>query len=146
VIWTYFTRMQLIFIFPQTFGGYYSSDGRLKGDEDIQTVTCDQAGNTCQIKVPAPGFALVFFTDNALTESDNPAQQTFATTVQTRTINTATVDLGTLATSNGARGMSDYMGSTSPESNGASAVSRTLPSVLALAGLLCGALTIGRML
>jgi len=130
----------------QTFGGYYSSDGRPQGDEDIQTVTCDTNANTCQIKVPAPGFALVFFTDYALTESEDAAQQTFATTVVTRTKNTATVDLGTLATSNGARGVTDFMGSTSLERNTALGVSQTLPSVFVLAGLFCGGLTIGRML
>lgn len=129
----------------QTFGGYYSSDGRLQGDEDIQTVTCDKNANTCQIKVPAPGFALVFFTDSALTESENPAQQTFATTVQTRTRNTATVDIGALATSNGNRGLTDIMGSTSPARNTALTISRTIPSVLALTGLFGAGIAIRRM-
>jgi len=112
----------------------------------IQTVTCNTGANTCQIKVPAPGFALVFFTDNALGESENTAQQTFATTVQTRTRNTATINLDTLATSNGGRGMTERMGSTSPESNMALRNSQALPSVLALVGLFWGALTIRRMI
>jgi hypothetical protein len=133
-------------ICPQTFGGYYASDGRLQGDEVIETINCDTNANTCQIKVPAPGFALVFFTDTALGESDNTAQQTFATTVQTRTRNTATINLDTLATSNGGRGMTDRMGSTSPESNVARGKSQALPSLLALAGLIWGGLTIRRML
>ncbi|KIM79709.1 glycoside hydrolase family 79 protein [Piloderma croceum F 1598] len=130
----------------QTFGGYFASDGRLQGDEVIETVNCDTNANTCQIKVPAPGFALVFFTDNALGESENTAQQTFATTVQTRTRNTATINLDTLATSNGGRGMTDRMGSTSPESNLARGKSQALPSLLALAGFIWGGLTIRRML
>jgi hypothetical protein len=111
----------------------------------VETVTCDANANTCQIKVPAPGFALVFFIDTALTESNKLAQQTFATTVQTRTKNTATVDPGTLATSNGGRGNSAHLGSTSPEWEYIiSGSSRVLPSVIVLAGLFCGGLMIGR--
>lgn len=131
----------------QTFGGYYESDGRLTGTEYVQTVACDQNANTCQIKVPAPGFALVFFTDAALSESENPSQQTFATTVQTRTVNTATIGVDVLATSNGGRGKSDYKGSTSPEKSNANTASTLMPSVfVALAGAIVGGLTIVRML
>jgi len=131
----------------QTFGGLYSSDGRLQGDEDVQTVACNTNANTCQIKVPAPGFALVFFTNNAFTESDNTAQQTFATTVQTRTKNTATIDLITLETSNGGRGSADHMGSTSYRlPNIAFSVTLTLPSIFGLSGLFWGVLITARML
>jgi len=112
----------------------------------VLTVPCDTNSNTCQIKVPAPGFALVFFTDNALTESDKLVQQTFATTVRTRTRNTATVDLGTLATSNGGRGKAAHLGSTSPHFNAAYGCSQTLPSILVLAGFFWGGLMIGRTL
>lgn len=73
----------------QTFGGVYESDGRLQGTETIQTVNCDQTANTCQIMVPAPGFALVFMGSNA--NGDSVSTQTFATTAYTNTQNTATV-------------------------------------------------------
>lgn len=132
----------------QTFGGYYESDGRLMGTEYVETVQCDQGANTCQIKVPAPGFALVFFTNTALSESDNNngAQQTFATTVQTRTVNTATVAPGMLATSNGGRGRSNFKGSTSPEKTNAGGSTMMLPGLMALIGAAFGALLIGRAL
>lgn len=98
------------------------------GDESIQTVTCapvtttDPNGgapttsNTCGIKVPAPGLALVFLTDAALQESTDGAgapETTFSTTARTQLHNTATVDPAVLATSNGHSGMNGVMGSTS---------------------------------
>ncbi|KAH9476923.1 Beta-glucuronidase [Psilocybe cubensis] len=103
----------------QTFGGVFESDGRPKGDEVVDTITCTPAagatGNTCVIPVPAPGAALVFLgsvTDNAAAPST-----TFATTAVTRFRNTATVDSLVLSTSNGRSGSSQRLGSTSPESN-----------------------------
>ncbi|KAK0190675.1 glycoside hydrolase family 79 protein [Armillaria mellea] len=97
----------------QTFGNIFESDGRLTGQEDIKTVTCDQNANTCPITVPAPGFALVFLNDEAFTETDGASPMTFATTAVTKTLNTATVDQGVLSTSNGHSGMRDVLGSTS---------------------------------
>lgn len=97
----------------QTFGNIFESDGRLMGQEDIKTVTCDQNTNTCPITVPAPGFALVFLNDEAFTETDGASPMTFATTAVTKTINTATVDQAVLSTSNGHSGMRDVLGSTS---------------------------------
>ncbi|KAK0453921.1 glycoside hydrolase family 79 protein [Armillaria borealis] len=97
----------------QTFGDIFESDGRLMGQEDIKTVTCDQNTNTCPITVPAPGFALVFLNDEAFTETDGASPMTFATTAVTKTINTATVDQAVLSTSNGHSGMRDVLGSTS---------------------------------
>ncbi|KAJ7196712.1 hypothetical protein GGX14DRAFT_574781 [Mycena pura] len=41
-----------------TFGGFFESDGRLMGQEDIKTVQCDTSAQTCSVKVPAPGFLL----------------------------------------------------------------------------------------
>ncbi|KAJ3981054.1 glycoside hydrolase family 79 protein [Lentinula detonsa] len=94
----------------QTFGAQFASDGRLTGFEDIQTITCI---SSCSITVPAPGFALVFLTDNALSESGaTGATTTFPTTAYTKSINTVTVDASVLATSNGNRGGGN-MGSTS---------------------------------
>ncbi|KAL0954378.1 hypothetical protein HGRIS_003363 [Hohenbuehelia grisea] len=87
----------------QTFGEHFASDGRIKGSMQIQTVTCDQTANTCAIKVPAPGFALVFLTDDPATSSDaTPA--TFSTTALTKTVNTALADPTEVATSNGHSG------------------------------------------
>lgn len=129
----------------QTFGNYYESDGRLQGTEYTETVQCDTNANTCQIKVPAPGFAMVFFSDTALSESDDngAAQQTFATTVQTQTINTVTFAPDTLATSNGGRDRASYRGSTSPQSGAA----RMVPGAVAVLAAAMGALfLVGRAL
>ena len=61
--------------------------------------------NICTIAVPTPGFALVFFSDEAY-EDPTPSGNTitFATAARTRTINTATIDPEALATSNGHSG------------------------------------------
>jgi hypothetical protein len=72
----------------QTFGGFFESDGRPTGQEDVQTVQCDTTAQTCTVDVPAPGFALVFLTDDAFTESKGAASVTFPTTAQTKTRNT----------------------------------------------------------
>ena len=90
----------------QTFGGNFESDGRPQGSLDIQTVTCDTTTNTCQIKVPAPGFALVFLNDAVLSEVTPQSPQTFATTAYTRKTHIATIDPSVLATSNGHSGSS----------------------------------------
>ena len=89
----------------QTLGANFQSDGRLQGEENVVTVPCDSATNTCTIRVPAPGFALVFLNDKAYTDSV-PAGNTltFATTAITKTVNTATIDPKVLETSNGHSG------------------------------------------
>ncbi|KAJ7592313.1 hypothetical protein C8J56DRAFT_742020, partial [Mycena floridula] len=79
----------------------YVSDGRLKGDPDVKTVTCN--GGNCVITVPAPSMALVFLSNQATTV-------TFPTTVFTKTLNTATVDASILATSNGHQGFMEGEG------------------------------------
>ncbi|KAJ3487915.1 hypothetical protein NLI96_g3197 [Meripilus lineatus] len=122
----------------QTFGGQFESDGRLMGNETIQTVTCDQTANTCAIKVPAPGFALVFMTDEALQESTPASTATFATTAYTKTQNTATVDSSVLATSNGHSGKSRQNGSTSKGSSNAAKAAGVVPSMAALVAMLAG--------
>jgi hypothetical protein len=73
----------------QSYGGVYASDGRLKGTESIQTVSCNQGANNCQIQVPAPGFALVFLNAG---NGDSFNTHTFATTAFTNTKNTVTVN------------------------------------------------------
>ncbi|KAJ6545100.1 glycoside hydrolase family 79 protein [Mycena vulgaris] len=98
----------------QTFGSNFASDGRLTGVLDVQTVSCDTSANTCQIQVPAPGFALVFLNDPAGETIENPSATTWPTTAQTRTINTLSVDPSMLATSNGHWGADERLGSTSP--------------------------------
>lgn len=97
----------------QTFGGAYQSDGRLKGELRIDTVQCDTTQGKCPIRIPSPGFALVFLTDTTSTSGGDPTA-TFATTAFTRLRNTATVDPKVLETSNGHRGLADFLGSTSP--------------------------------
>ncbi|KAL0954363.1 hypothetical protein HGRIS_003354 [Hohenbuehelia grisea] len=81
----------------QTFGGDFEVNGHLKGDLNIVTIDCNQQENTCQIPVPAPGFALVFFGEPYQDTSDI----TFSSTAFTKLMNTATVDPAVLATSNG---------------------------------------------
>jgi hypothetical protein len=93
----------------------------MKGSLDVTTIQCDQGANACIVPVKAPGFALVFLTDSSLLHDEPPV--TFATTAQTRTVNTVTVDPVLLATSNGISGKDrERYGSTSKGSvNGATA-------------------------
>ena len=89
------------------------------GTEEIETVDCNQESNTCDVTVHAPGFALVFLTDEALSESESSdAVQTFSTTSVTKLTNTATVELSVLQTSNGQGGKVLKLGSTSRGSSG----------------------------
>lgn len=92
------------------------------GQEEIETIACDTASNHCSVTVPAPGVALVFLTDTALSEVENSPTTTFYTTALTKTRNTATIDPSVLATSNGHRAIDQKgnLGSTSKGSaNGA---------------------------
>jgi len=96
----------------QTFGLYFESDGTLKNNLHIDTVTCNN-DNTCTIKVPAPGFALVFLTDDPNLNGQTSAGG-YSTTAYTNLLNTATVDPRVLATSNGHSGKDRvHLGSTS---------------------------------
>ncbi|KAF8888693.1 hypothetical protein CPB85DRAFT_1334395 [Mucidula mucida] len=120
----------------QTFGDHFASDGRLMGDEDVQTVTCDQANNVCPITVPAPGFALVFLSDEAQTESDAVPSTTFATTAHTKLVNTATVDQSVLETSNGHSGGDgrDFSSTSKGSQSGAIGVKASVGMTLAAVG------------
>ncbi|KAJ7624758.1 glycoside hydrolase family 79 protein [Roridomyces roridus] len=102
----------------QTFGYHYESDGRPMGDEDIKSVVCDSAAQTCTVKVPAPGMALVFLTDDSSTEGAGVPSVTFATTARTKTRNTVTADPSVLATSNGGRLSDHELAGTSKPPNG----------------------------
>ncbi|KAJ7114786.1 hypothetical protein C8R44DRAFT_740153 [Mycena epipterygia] len=117
-----------------TFGGNFASDGRPMDDEDIQAVPCDAGAQSCTVTVPAPGFALVFLTDDATTEDTGAPNITFATTARTKTHNTATVAPSVLATSNGNHMSANELGGTSKPPP--SAASRAqVPLVLATIGL-----------
>ena len=97
----------------QTLGARFESDGRWKGQESVQTIECDQTKNACQIKVPAPGAALVFFSDSAQQAAVSESVATYPTTVITQTKNTVTIDATLLATSNGHNGKTRGRGGTS---------------------------------
>ncbi|KAJ7064676.1 hypothetical protein C8F01DRAFT_771741 [Mycena amicta] len=120
----------------QTFGGFFESDGRPMGTEDIKSVDCDATNKTCTITVPAPGFALVFLSDDAQTEDGGLPSTTFATTAKTKFRNTATVDPALMATSNGNR-FSDHelAGTSKPPS----AASRAAGVSMVVVGVLAGA-------
>ncbi|KIK77729.1 glycoside hydrolase family 79 protein [Paxillus rubicundulus Ve08.2h10] len=127
----------------QTFGDVFSSDGRPVGAVDIQTVDCDQSRNVCDVKVPAPGAALVFLSDQALVESDQGPTMTFPTTAYTKLHNTATIDPSVLATSNGGKGLADSLAGTSKGGiNGSLGLAQALPS---LGALIVGVLLVARM-
>ncbi|KAJ6614100.1 hypothetical protein B0H10DRAFT_2221571 [Mycena sp. CBHHK59/15] len=105
----------------QTFSGFFESDGHLMGTEDIQTMQCNMDTQTYSIKVPTPGFALVFLTDAAFTENVEALNATFPMTAQTQTHNTgeATVNPSVLSTSNRHGAALDGLGSTSRGRNSA---------------------------
>lgn len=120
----------------QTFGSNFQSDGRLRGDLNITTINCDTTANTCIIPVKAPSFALVFLSDDALNSSGGTtAAATFPTSAHTKTINTATIDAGALATSNGMNGKMRHLGSTSKGSSGATTGSQPAWLLKLLAGV-----------
>ena len=129
----------------QTLGGQFEADGRLQGDLHLETVQCDQQNNVCNVKVPAPGFALVFMSDDAAKESEPASTATFGTTAVTKYKNTATIDQAVLATSNGNRGMQAMRGSTSFGSGNGAARAGT-PGAVALLAALVGAGVVRRAL
>lgn len=134
-----------LFLIIKTFGGVFGSDGRLTGDQDIQTVNCN--GGSCQVKVPAPSFALVFLTDQALHDSDTGASKTFSTSLHTKVHGTATIDPSVLATSNGHKGMAKHYGSTSKGSaaNSAFGLSQALPGLTALVSIVASGFVVSRV-
>ncbi|KAG6827199.1 hypothetical protein H0H92_012826 [Tricholoma furcatifolium] len=127
----------------QTFGDVFSSDGRPVGDLNVTTIQCDTTNNVCVIPVPAPAYALVFLSSSAMDEPGAAASTTFATSLQTKTVNTITVNQAVLETSNG--GYGKQLGSTSPGSASGSIASRVAPGVMSLFALAAGLLLIGRV-
>jgi len=97
----------------QTIDDVFDSDGRPVGVVDVQTVDCDQTNNVCNVKVPAPGAALVFLSDQAPAESDQGPTMTSPMTACTELHNTATADPAAPATSNGNNGIADVLAGTS---------------------------------
>ncbi|KAH8977188.1 hypothetical protein EDB86DRAFT_3007728 [Lactarius hatsudake] len=133
----------------QTLGNQFQSDGRLQGNLDVQTVNCDTTAGTCQVKVPAPSFALVFLTDSAFSAVTPDVPLTYSTSAVTRTANTIFIDPSMLATSNGHYGMEDKKGATSfGSSSGGRSLGDTLMSgsfVLASIAAIIGTFVIGRL-
>ncbi|KAI0255417.1 hypothetical protein BJV78DRAFT_1175160 [Lactifluus subvellereus] len=125
----------------QTFGSNFESDGRLQGSLDVRTVNCDTTAGTCQVKVPAPSFALVFLTDDALSAVSSHTTLTFPTTAVTRTANTVFINPSVLAHSNGEYGMQDKKGATSLGSSGGLPLKQALPSSFALTCLVAAFFT-----
>ncbi|RPD77290.1 hypothetical protein L226DRAFT_505448 [Lentinus tigrinus ALCF2SS1-7] len=103
----------------QTFGGRFQVDGRLSGQEVIQTIKCDQSANTCVIPVPAPGAALVFVSNEAQASSDPKATQTYSTTSVTNVIQTLTIEPSVLSHSNGHSGNFPLSGTSKGGANAA---------------------------
>ncbi|KLO13587.1 hypothetical protein SCHPADRAFT_940250 [Schizopora paradoxa] len=117
----------------QTFGSSMESDGRPMGEEQDETVNCDPTTRNCQVRVPAPGAALVFLNDGALANAgQGDAPQTFATTAVTKLHNTATVDQLVLQTSNGHGGTERKMASTSRGSFQSGALGQEAPIIMGL--------------
>ncbi|KAI0369503.1 glycoside hydrolase family 79 protein [Pilatotrama ljubarskyi] len=131
----------------QTLGPRFEADGTFKGEENIQTIQCDQTQNMCQVKVPAPGAALVFFSDAAQQAIDPSTTQTFATTVVTKTANTVTIDPSVLATSNGQSGKNRVSqgGTSQGGANGAPHAAGLAPGAAVLTCVLAGATAFLRM-
>ncbi|KAH7106403.1 hypothetical protein BKA62DRAFT_765954 [Auriculariales sp. MPI-PUGE-AT-0066] len=86
----------------QTFGGYFESDGVLRGTQFTDQIPCQ--GNICSVKVKAPGATVVFLTSDTIFDANTDKIETFATTATTKMYNTAAVDGLTLATTNGLNG------------------------------------------
>lgn len=132
----------------QTFGGMFEADGQLHGQEETLEIPCP--GGVCSVVVKAPEIALVFLTEQAMADSGvGPAAtpvETFTTSRYLHQYNTATVNAGVLATSNG-QGGSNYrdMGryaSTSRHANIHNAAERAVPGALALAAIALGVMLI----
>jgi len=78
----------------------------------VTTVACDQTTNTCSIPVPAPGFALVFLTSDALDAVSPTSTVTFPTTAASNSATHVSIDPNMLVTSNGHTGMNGVRGAT----------------------------------
>jgi len=92
----------------QGYGGYFESDGLLKGQQKTEEVACE--ASVCAIKVPAPGAAVVFLTDDLIFDASAGDEiQTFETSATTKMLNTAAIPGDVLATANGISGEQRYV-------------------------------------
>jgi len=92
----------------QGFGGYFESDGLLKGPQKTDDVPCE--AGVCSVKVPAPGVAVVFLTDDLIFDaSAGDVVTTYATSQTTKMLNTAAVPGDVLASTNGISGEMRYV-------------------------------------
>lgn len=133
------------YLFKKTFGNTFQADGRLQGTLNVETVTCANA--VCQIQVPAPGFALVFLTANAFTESNPTNVQTFTTSTLRKTQTVPSIDPSVLATSNGHSGGGRVkMYSTSKGEHESAGVGMKVPSWVATVAVTGGAMLVCRRL
>ncbi|EIW83853.1 glycoside hydrolase family 79 protein [Coniophora puteana RWD-64-598 SS2] len=124
----------------QTFGGFFESDGRLQGAPSPSTAQCDTNANTCTVRVPAPGAALVFLNSGSAQQDALPtATQTYPTTAATKVLNTVTIDPSALATSNGGSEKNRQLASTSHGELNGGVVRRTVGWGIMLTGLGAGA-------
>ena len=132
--------------FPQTLGDVQASDGRLNGTLNVTTISCDQTANTCSIPVPAPGFALVFLTDDAINAVSPTSTVTFPTTAASTATSHIYIDPSVLATSYGHSGMRDVRGATSSGSFSSAVSTRLtiLSGAFALLAAALGAITLSR--
>ena len=115
--------------------GAHSSDGTLTGAVNTVTVPCDVAAGTCTVNIPAPGFALVFLTKDALDASSgthvarDPATDpnstvtatTFPTTYNAQGQGSATAPEGALETGNGRGGVGTTVGGSTSKGETSSA-------------------------
>jgi hypothetical protein len=124
----------------QTLGPALTVDGRFRGDLEVVDVPCDTTTNTCTVRVPAPGFALVFLDTSNEVLDLGQATQTFSTSAFTRGHNTATYDPAALATSNGHSGMNRDTGFGSTSLGSVSAAERQwwVPRLGVLSAVLLG--------
>lgn len=123
----------------QTLGHSFASDGRLYGRLETITIACD--GGACIVPVPAPSVALVYLTDAALEESSvsEDVTSTYPTTILG--FGSATVDVGSLSTSNGKEGSGEGSTSKGGATSSAGRKVEWMGGLLGL-GLLLGAINI----
>jgi hypothetical protein len=134
-------------LFPtQTLGDVQKADGRLNGTVNVTTINCDQTANTCSVPVPAPGFALVFLTEDAIDAVSPTSTVTFPTSAVTNTNSHVYIDPNILATSYGHMGMDDVRGATSSGRNASGAPPRyvMLSGAFALIAAALGAAAVSR--
>lgn len=90
------------------------------------------------MKVPAPGAAIVYFSNDAQSAIASEQYSTYSTTVITKSKNTVTIDPSVLATSNGEGGKNRLIGGTSQGGSNAAAAGVVAPGLAVLVSVLAG--------